>query len=487
MLTSAALLLLLTSAKIHKISAQSADVARVRVAYVIPKDRSPQPGYEKNIKRMIGMIREFYAYEMDRQGFGRKTFNIESDATTNDPVIHLIKSPLTRDQFVGKGDVGYQGGTFWENSVKSVSLAGFKAYTPKTIWLTLIEGQIQRPDGSIQDGTAEGVGLYGTGHALCTGVPVALADPQTLNDHRPYDARVLSMLGPAKLTRNVSFPWYDGYDVSSIAAVEISAVAHELGHSFLLSHTFLNDVPQNGNLMGNGFRGWRGYAFPDKFPNEGLRMNRSSALIINLSPFFNPGPVVLSKTPPPSINIISPSGTMQLKNGAFEFRFSLSQPAGPGIAVVTLENGTGKNGVGVSEWREYPGSPKQIIDSIATTKIVPGEENTWRICAFDTAGNFSEKLIRFKAPQSGVGPYPSIFVGHTDHKIGEPIEFTASNAARTQDRYEWNFGDGSTAVGSRVTHAYKTPGFFEVKLASQNAAGLTGSVSEYMRIWPNSK
>jgi PKD repeat protein len=63
-----------------------------------------------------------------------------------------------------------------------------------------------------------------------------------------------------------------------------------------------------------------------------------------------------------------------------------------------------------------------------------------------------------------------------------PLSITASGEASSDAKgtivkYAWDFGDGSSATGSQVTHTYATVGEFLVKLTVTNDKGKTGSAS----------
>jgi PKD repeat protein len=67
-----------------------------------------------------------------------------------------------------------------------------------------------------------------------------------------------------------------------------------------------------------------------------------------------------------------------------------------------------------------------------------------------------------------------------DAKVGEPITFDGSGS--TDDRqapeqlgYAWSFGDGESATGQTVHHAYAAPGTYEVTLTVTDADGATGT------------
>jgi large repetitive protein len=71
---------------------------------------------------------------------------------------------------------------------------------------------------------------------------------------------------------------------------------------------------------------------------------------------------------------------------------------------------------------------------------------------------------------SAGGPYSG--------QVGQSILFTAQAFGATlgsQVTYVWNFGDGGSATGQSVTHAYVSAGTFSVTVFAQSTSGQTGS------------
>jgi hypothetical protein len=81
----------------------------------------------------------------------------------------------------------------------------------------------------------------------------------------------------------------------------------------------------------------------------------------------------------------------------------------------------------------------------------------------------SSPVPRFKAPPAPVAGAPLTF----DGKPG-------TNA--TVNSYAWSFGDGQSAAGERVTHAYAAPGVYTVTLTVADSFGNTGSISKQVNV-----
>ena len=62
----------------------------VRLIYRLPKDKEPTPNINEKLDKLIRQVQDFYADEMERHGFGRKTFTFETDENGK-AKIYLVK------------------------------------------------------------------------------------------------------------------------------------------------------------------------------------------------------------------------------------------------------------------------------------------------------------------------------------------------------------------------------------------------------------
>jgi hypothetical protein len=270
-----------------------------------------------------------------------------------------------------------------------------------------------------------------------------------------------------------------------LAADYISATAHELGHCFLLQHCYLKDATLCGNLMGNGFRGFRGYFLPDRFPTEDTRLDRPSALMLSLCPFFRKPADLTPYAAPPSITIQTPPGKVTLDHGALRVSFTASEPKGPGIAMATLENGQGRDNVGIVAWKQFDGKGKEVHATFETNEVNPGREDTWRVAVMDSSGNVAYQTVKLTAPRYGLGPHPFISVGHTRVKMGVSVTFKGTVMRPWKFWYAWDFGDGTTADTPSVDHVFAKPGVYEVRLIATDSAGRNGQISQFISVTAN--
>ena len=77
----------------------------VRLIYFFPRDRQPQPDINAKMDGLIKNVQKLYADEMERHGFGRKTFQFETDTHGNAIVYHVKGRFLDQEYNDGKASV----------------------------------------------------------------------------------------------------------------------------------------------------------------------------------------------------------------------------------------------------------------------------------------------------------------------------------------------------------------------------------------------
>src|SRR6185295_13999528 len=63
----------------------------VRVAYIIPSNRSPQSNAVSNLAHTLTIYQSWYRDQMVRNGFAPKTFRFETEADGVSPFIHVVE------------------------------------------------------------------------------------------------------------------------------------------------------------------------------------------------------------------------------------------------------------------------------------------------------------------------------------------------------------------------------------------------------------
>jgi len=104
-----------------------------------------------------------------------------------------------------------------------------------------------------------------------------------------------------------------------------------------------------------------------------------------------------------------------------------------------------------------------------------GFNNTLEYWSIDKAGNEEPHKILTEIKLDKTRPVANAGQNQTIN-VGETVTFDASNSTDNIGiiSYKWDFGDGATATGVTVTHAYTNPGTYTVKLTVMDKAGNIG-------------
>ncbi len=399
----------------------------VRVAYLIPSNRSPQAKGVEALQFIIRTGRDFFKDEMTYNGHTSKTFRYETEADGETPLIHVINIPETDAEI----EEGNQGNHFF-NKVDAARRAGLSVWNNGEIWILISESHRQQPNGSIFAGGALGASAGGGGDpgvATMTSTFLTPLAEEAITDDRPYDDMIIPEIGPYPLQQGISFASFNGPTLSSIASVTLGAFLHELTHAFGIGHhDFRNDRNFNGNLMGNGFRGIRGHLYPAKYPEDYTRIAFASALALSTNHYFNTG---------------------KQRNQVDDVTFSLVSKAPQDGKLVFDVTAFDADGLSMFHLFGIPDlsvervlSGTKFSGQITLPYFEPSVQTDFRLKLYDKQGNKTEITINV-APQSGNrAPWPFM---HFSPPIGQDGDTFVLDAGDSRDpdgnsqlTFEWD-------------------------------------------------
>lgn len=420
----------LKRAKEQVVTRKTLEEPTVRVAYLIPSNRSPQEKGVEALQFIIRTGRDFFKDHMEYNGLDPKTFHYETEADGETPLIHVVNIAETDEQIRDEDQ-----GKAWSNTINAAQKAGLSFWQRGEIWLLVAETHLQRPDGSLSaeialgasSGSADDPGVAILGSTKLT--PIAQG---AIKDNGAYDSMIIPEIGPYPLRQNVSFPWFEGTTLSSIASSTVGAFVHELGHAMGLGHhDNRNDRNFHGNLMGNGFRGIRGHFYPDKYPEDYTRLAFSSALALSTNHYFNTG---MQRNQVDEVTFSLQSATPQDGNLIFNFTAydadGLSMLQLFGIPDLSVEQGL----YGLNYFN----------GQIKTPYFVPGTQTNFILKLYDKQGNKTERSIMV-TPTAGSNraPWPFLQIRPAIGESGDSFQLDASLSRDPENNnpltFEWDY------------------------------------------------
>lgn len=424
----------------------SASAHDIRLGYVIPSNRTAQPDAVANLQAYLPTLRQWYGEQMDRYGFGFKTFRYETLLDGVTPLVRVVNTAQTDANI--RTDI-------WARTLDAAASGGLSVWTPGQVWMLFSEAHQQQANASVIGGTALGAS-FGSGSD--PGVSMGGGDflfrlhPGMLTNNQAYAGQIVPQIGTRPLVQGVSFPGFEQSTFSSIASSAQGAMAHELGHAFGLPHDFRNDRNFHGNLMGNGFRGWRASFFPDQYSQDDAQLSYAAALVLNTSRYFNPERVYGDNTPP-TLTVQTSGNVTPSASGHLQINFNSSDPSGLSSAFLR------RGGDFVGEMR-LTGSG---AFSFSTPYFNPGQNEQYSVAVYDTQGNVRSQSVQITPTLSAnLAPQPSISLSESIIDPGELVTFDATrssdpNHSLSLVTVEWDFNfDGVYDTAPSTTKTFTT-------------------------------
>ena len=422
-------------------------VPMVRVAYIVPSNRTPQEGAVPALQQAVVWMQKFYQEQMDRYGFGPLTFDYETQADGVTPQVWTIN--------VNDTDANLRADLF-NHTISDAIAAGVPVGHPGQDWMLIPLSHVEASNGAITGSTSLGLSLgsgLGGGEAITASDLIPFLSDASLTDDRPYNFLTIPGVGPFPLRQNVSYPDFNGPTISSLSSVIHGAFIHELTHGFGLPHDQINDNNFHGNLMYNGFRGFRGWAYPFRYAFDDMTLGYDEALALSASDYFHPTRPVQNGDIPHILGIAS--GSVPLAGGLLPIHFNVTDRFGLS-AVLLLKNGDIIGGM--------PLTGTSFDGTITTPYFTAGKTDTYGLIVYDQAGNRQERDTSITpAAGSDAAPQPSVFLSHSTVATNRLVTLDASGSTDPDDvivKTEWDLGDGNfvPSPGFAMNASFAQPG-----------------------------
>ncbi|MEM7311921.1 MAG: PKD domain-containing protein [Planctomycetota bacterium] len=447
---------------------------RVRIAYLIPENRQAQPEAEANLQAAIPLMQNWFAEQMDRWGFGRKSFEYETEADGVTPKVHIVGVGV-EDSHI-REDI-------WRHTIDTGRLAGLGIWNPGEVWLVIPESHVQDEYGDIQGGTSLGAGF---GNGSSGGMAIVGSErlfslaPEMMTNDQEYAGEIVTEVGPHPLVFDESFDWFLGNTFSSLSSSIYGAIMHEMAHGFGLPHDFRNDANFVGNMMGNGLRGIRGTVHPDRYPTDDSWLSYGSALMLNSSRYFSEND---AENTLPSLSTLTQGSVAPNADGTITVNFTASDSAGLASAMLIRRN-TQFDPPRTYRVAELPlGGATSTATAFTTSDYRTGATDLFTIVVLDVNGNRRE-LDYFDISVTGgqnAAPLPSLRPSDTLVAPGQVILLDASrsrdpdgNDAALVVEWDWE-GDGvydtPPSISKAVNVSYDEPGTYLVSARLTDPSG----------------
>ena len=232
----------------------------VRLVYFLPSDRPARPDRIEALRQLIKDAQEFYADEMQRHGYGRKTFRVETD-TDGEPVAHRVNGKFNENYYY----TGLSDFKIWEEVYEHFDEL-------EHIYFVAIDVSYE----TLNDGDSCGLGGIGF---LPMGGDANFSVGKIAIRHRSETSGEEGLGGSAIIPASGPCFFDDVHDYNH----PLRATTHELAHAFGLEH----DVSNPDSAVGG----------------SGFQFSECDAEWLSVSLFFSNNPV--SNNSPGNIRLIS--------------------------------------------------------------------------------------------------------------------------------------------------------------------------------------
>jgi hypothetical protein len=241
----------------------------VEVVYIVPSDSKPWGDAKLRATEWLEDMQWYFADEMKKHGYDAKTFEIARD-NSGEIIFHQIGSTLTKADFENRP---------WEKCKKIAKSHG--VVDANNIIVYFIEAY-RFPVGEKPIAVARGASK----EVFLSILYLKLAKREWIANENGYKNKVFDWIECEPMDGSI-LSWHGrGKKIGDVSGSAVGTMAHELGHALDLYHDKENDKNRKGNLMGNGFRGMRGYFRPD-ITDDFCVLTKRDAKFLNNSRYFS--------------------------------------------------------------------------------------------------------------------------------------------------------------------------------------------------------
>ena len=295
----------------------------VRLVYFLPNDRPIRPDRIPVLRQLMKDSQQFFANEMERHGFGRKTFTLETDKD-GEPVVHRVDGKFGEDYYYEP----LSDSKIWEEVFEHFD-------DPQHIYFIAIDLSYEALNG----GRSGGLGGFGF---FPMGGQSELFAGKVAFRHRDVTSGEEALGGSAIIP--ASGFGHDNPDFHPLLLTN-----HELGHAFGLDHDF-REGQEDAVVGGSGFR-----------------LSKCAAEWLSVSRFFNTKSTFPNE--PAEIQMLS----MRTYNqDSISLRFKVADPDGLHQAQLLLPEITGNTGGGpyrLFDCKRLNGKTNTIESAVRTAEL----------------------------------------------------------------------------------------------------------------------
>jgi hypothetical protein len=242
------------------------------VIYIVPSDQEPWREAQLHATECLEDLQWFFAYEMNRLGYGPKTFDIARDASGL-VLFHEIKSGLIAKEFHAAYVNNCKNTAHELRDRNQVIVYFFEAY--------FLGNTTTDTTAGARGGRQRGRG----GEAFLSSLHLKLARRDWLDRDDGYEGKVFEWIDPSPLEPG-SLSWNcRGPALGDVSGAGFGVIAHEFAHCFGPPPQEPSRCSRYGPLMGDGCRGMRGFFRPDATTDRCF-LRPSDAAVFDKNPFF---------------------------------------------------------------------------------------------------------------------------------------------------------------------------------------------------------